>query len=103
MTTRTPWTPEELKAETTMIDRRLKETEHEYPGARPVPPMTVDECKEHFFGLMGIAAEQPLTRDQCFLHGQLLSVLISAVRAEMLGKKGRYFVLSEEDIAQSIH
>ena len=30
--------------------------------------------------------------------GQLLAVFQYAVRAETLGRKGRYFVLSEEDI-----
>lgn len=76
----------------------IERVEADDPTARALPPMTVGECLERFYGLMDTAATRPLTLEECRLHGQLLSVYMQAVRAEVLGRKGRYFVMSEEDL-----
>lgn len=69
---------------------------------RGLPPMTVEECENYFYGLMDLAAERPLTEAECFIHGQLMCCYRMAIKAEMLGKKGRYFVFSEEDIRNKL-
>lgn len=69
-----------------------------YQAARPLPPLTAEECLAHLDGLIELAGTRPLTRDEQFLLGQLHSQLRQAVRAEMLGKQGRYYVISEADL-----
>ena len=94
-----PYTHEELQALIPQLKKKLDAIVAEQPHeVRPLPPMSVEEAKDYFYRLMDIAAERPLTQAECFVHGQLLSCFKMAVRAEMLGKKGRYFVFGEDEI-----
>ena len=63
-----------------------------------MPPMTKDEALDYLARLMDAGQERLLTRHECFMHGQLMAVFEMAIRAEMLGKKGRYLVVSEEQV-----
>ncbi len=65
-----------------------------------MPPMTRSEAMDFLHRLMELAHQRPLTLAECFMHGQLMNVFEQAIRAEMLGKKGRYFVVSEEQLSQ---
>jgi hypothetical protein len=96
--TNQPWTRAELKAMLPSIEARIAEYQAERPNARPLPPMSVEECQDMFCALLDIATTRPLTEDECFLHGQIEAVYRMAVRAEALGYEGRYFVISEQDI-----
>jgi hypothetical protein len=95
---RQPWTQEQLQELLPKLKAEIAREEAQDPNIRPLPPMTVDECKDFFYRLNDIASTRPLTGDECCIMGQLLAVFQYAVRAETLGRKGRYFVLSEEDI-----
>jgi len=95
-----PWTHEEIRAMMRKLDASLKRAEAEEPHARPLPPMTEEECREAMFGLLDVAAGRVLTHPERFLFGQLLSQYRQAVQASMLGRRGRYYVMSEEDIAR---
>lgn len=101
---RIPWTHEELQAMLPKVEAQLEQAEAEAKeeGAilKPLPPMTVEECKEYFWRLMDSAAERPLTLDECGLHGQLLAQYEQAVMARFLGKKGRYYVISEDNVLE---
>lgn len=65
---------------------------------RPLSPMTVDEALDYLVRLIELASGRPLSERESILHGQLLACYEMAIRAEMLGKKGRYYVLSEDKI-----
>jgi hypothetical protein len=91
-------TREELDAILPPLKRSIAATEAEHPEARPLPPMTAEECLERFERLMDAAATRPLTLAECFLHGQLLACYRHAIRAETLGHEGRFFVIPEDDI-----
>jgi hypothetical protein len=93
---------EEAQALIPKLARAVTAIEQDYPNARALPPMTVDEAYELINRLVDHAAQRVLTRDECFLHGQLISVYRMAVIAETLGKKGRYFCLSEDDLANQL-
>lgn len=95
---RTPWTQEQLDGFLSKLETEIVRVEDENPNARPLPPMTVDECKGFFGRLLDIAHARALDAEECLLMGQLLAVFQFAVRAETLGKKGRFFVMSEEDV-----
>ena len=96
---RIPWTREELNALIPKIAQDLDKIEIDQGGnIKPLPPMTLAECGDLFSRLLDIAATRTLTNDECFMHGQLLSCYRHAVQAEMLGRKGRYFVVSEDEI-----
>lgn len=77
-------------------------TEAEYSNARPIPALSEDESREQIDALLDIAAERALTNDECFLFGQLLAQYRMSIEARMLGRKGRYYVLSEEDVLRSM-
>ncbi len=96
---RRPYRREELDRLIPRLDRQIAATEADWPDARPLPPMTILECLDYGRRLMDIAGERALTPEECFLHGQIPAVLVSAARAEALGYRGRYLVISEEDIA----
>lgn len=100
---RQPWTHEELEKLVPRIEKELDDTEAQYEGkVKPLPKLSQQECLDYFFRLMNIAAERPLTQEECFIHGQLLNVYRQTVMAEMLGKgkESRYMVISEDDMAQ---
>jgi hypothetical protein len=98
---KSPWTHEELGAMKRRLAERCNQTEERRPNIRPVPPMTEAEAAELLQALAETALARVLTEDEVFLHGQLLAAYRMAVRASMLGRKGRYYVLSEEDIARA--
>jgi hypothetical protein len=100
---RTPWTHEQINEFLPNLKTDLAKQEKANPNIRPLPPMTVEECRDFFFRLMSLASSRAITHDECCIMGQLLSVFQSAVRAEALGHKGRFFVVSEEDVNQMIH
>lgn len=97
-TPRTPWTHEQINEFLPQLKADLAKEEAANPNMRPLPPMTVEECKNLFFRLINIVSTRSLTHEECCIMGQLLAVFQGAVRAETLGHKGRFFVLSEEDI-----
>ena len=100
MEARRPYTHDELQAMTARIERALEETQQQFSTARPLPPLTREECLDHLDGLLATAETRALTPDETFLCGQLHSQLVQAVRAEMLGKPAheRYHVIAESDL-----
>jgi len=100
MDNRKPWTPAELKALLPTIEARLQATEEAYPDVRPVSPLTEDETRELLNNLFELATTRMLSKTETFLGGQLLAQYKQAIWAHMLGKKGRYYVISEEDLAR---
>lgn len=48
-----------------------------------------------------LATMRMLTEAEAFIGGQLLAQFQHATRATMLGKKGRYYVISEEEIERA--
>ena len=97
--TRVPWTHKELQELIPEMEKRLEETEAEQEEeVKPLPPMSVEECKTLLYRLMEYASERPLTARERFLHGQLLAQFQQAVMAEMLTKVkgGRFYCISEE-------
>lgn len=99
MSHRRSWTQAELDVLIPKVEQRLAAMEEEWgQEVRGLGPMTPGECLDYLNRLLDHAVERPLTHQECFLHGQLMACYEMAVRAEMLGKKGRYFVVSEEQI-----
>lgn len=99
---RNPWTHEEIQEFLPKLESELAQKESENPNIKPLPPMTLDECKTYLFRFIGLASERPLSGDEAFFLGQLISVFQSSVRAETLEYKGRFFVLTEDDVNQMI-
>ncbi len=96
---RSAWTHEELDAMVKTTREIVEQTEAEIPDARPLPPLTEDEARVLLLALIEMAGERPLTRAECFLHGQLLAQFRMAILAQKLGRpSGRYYVISEADI-----
>jgi len=95
-----PWTHEELEEIKSRLKERIDRTEAEHPNIRGLPPMALDEAKDLLLALASTAMERVLTEDEAFLHGQLVAAFGMAVRAETLGHRGRYYVISEQDIAR---
>lgn len=84
------------------IKERLERAEVEF-NAKGLPPLNVDECKEFLFDLIEIAHERPLSKDEIFLHGQLIAQYKMAITAEMLGRKGeRYYVFSATELKEHL-
>lgn len=97
------WTFEEIEAFIPKLKQELEETEAEFEGkVKGFPPMTKEEAKDYLLRLGNLAEERPLTKEEAFAHGQLLCVYEQSIRAEMLGKKGRYFCISEEQIKNMV-
>jgi hypothetical protein len=108
MTDRRMWTREEMRAMIPPIEARVDELKARLdeaaadfaPGAvRPLPPMTVAEARDYLINLVQAAGSRCLTAEEEFLAGQLLACYEMAVRAETLGRPGRYIVIGEDDIA----
>lgn len=97
-----PWTREELEAALPQVRAQLEAMEAEDPDAKPLPPMTEEECYDYMWRLMDSARQRPLTQQECFLFGQLVSNYRMAVKATTLGYTGRYFVISEDEVAAQI-
>ena len=106
MFTATKWTQEELDRILPKLEKeviKIQEEELEDGNTiKPLGPMTKNEAMDYFNRITDTALTRPLTRQETFLHGQLLSVYEMAILAETLGKKGRYFVLSEDKLDQLI-
>ena len=101
MAERRPSTMAELDALIPRLDASLRRTEEAHPGIKGLPPLFRTECVERLNALAELATTRPLSQEEAFLHGQLCASLIQAVRAEILGQKGkRYYVVSEEDLAR---
>jgi hypothetical protein len=98
---RSPWTHEELAAMRSSLEASILETEAEEPNIRGLPPMTEDEVKGLVLALIATAEHRVLTHEEVFLHAQLLAQFGMAICAKMLGKNGRYFVLSEADVERA--
>jgi hypothetical protein len=99
---RVPWTLAELQAMTPVIERRLQQVEAESGFVvKPLPPMTTQECLDHFGRLLDAAIARRLTDQERFVFEELLSVYRMAIRADVMGYKGRFFVLSEDDIREA--
>lgn len=97
--TRLPWTREEIERLIPKVVRQMDDIDAAEPQrVEALPPMTIGECVEYFSRLLDAATERPLTRRECFLHGQLLCVYKHACLAEAMGKKGRFFVVHESAI-----
>ena len=94
----TQYTHEDLAEMKRNLKERISDVLDEYPEARPLPPMEEMEACDFLSLLIETTAIRPLVRDECFLMGQLLSCYRQAIEARMLGRKGRYFVVSEADI-----
>lgn len=95
---REPWTLVELEQLLPRLAAEVAAAEFSDPDIRPLGPMTVPECQDLFARLLGLATERPLTREECFLHGQIEACLVMAAKAEALGYKGRHFVVAEDEI-----
>ena len=93
-----PWTRDEIAVLIPKLKKSIEITEAEDEDIRPLPPMDIEECKELFFRMIDNATNRPLTNAEHCLCGQILANFQHAVRAETLNKKGRYFVLSEDEI-----
>lgn len=93
-----PWSVEEIERVAPKIRADLKKYELENPDVKLLPPMTVEEATDFFLRYLNTATERPLTTAETLILSQLLSCYKQAVRAETMGKKGRYIVLSEDDI-----
>lgn len=83
---------------TTNVTSRIEQYEAEDPNLRPLPPMTRKESFEMILHCLSLAHKRELTDDECAIFAQLIAVFEQAVRAETLGYKGRYFVMSEDQI-----
>jgi hypothetical protein len=94
-----PWTRAELNQLLPKIEASIAEiaATQEEP-VKGLPPLTSQECLDLFFRILDIAATRPLTQRECFIHGQLLAQYKGAIIAETLGKPGRYYVVSEEEV-----
>ena len=92
-----PYSHEDLAALKKQLEEDLYGFERQYPEVRPLPPMGEDEAKDLLIGLMQIAATRMLTENESFFCGQLLAAHRMAVEARMLGRRGRYYVISMEE------
>lgn len=97
-----PYTYEELSALKNKLDTEIKEYEQE-AQARGLPPLAEQEARELIIGFLNTATERLLTKEECFLAGQLLGQYKMAVTALTLGKEGRYFVVSQADFERLLH
>jgi hypothetical protein len=96
-----PWTLEELAAMRQVTRQSIEQTEAARPDARPLPPMTEEESLKLLYGMVDLAQERVLTSAEGFLFGQLMAQHRMSIEARMLGRPpGRYYVISEADIAR---
>jgi hypothetical protein len=102
---RIPWTHEELQALIPACKEEMSQIEEEEfadSGTRikPLPPLTKNECLDYFWRLTKVAEQRPLTREETFVHSELVAQFEQAVLAERMGYKGRYYVVSQEQIEE---
>lgn len=101
---RKPWTREELSQMLPPLQDLLEQIEKEEAEVgneiRPVPPLTKEEAVGYLTNLVEHGKNRNLTRQECFMHGQLLAQFEQAIIAEHLGKKGRYYVIPEDKIME---
>jgi hypothetical protein len=92
-----PYTYEELAELKHQLSSKIKSYERE-TQSRPLPPMEEEEALVLLTCFIDTATERLLTGDEAGMMGQLLATHKMAVEARMLGKKGRYFVVSQADV-----
>jgi hypothetical protein len=98
---RTEYTREQLEEMKSRLQQDLTQIEKEEPSAIPLPPMAEEESREFLSVLIETACQRVLSRAEAFLMGQLLATYKMGIQAKVLGKKeGRYFVVSEADMAR---
>jgi hypothetical protein len=97
---RLPWTLEELSSIQQRLGESMARTEESDPDIRPLPPMTEEETKEMLLAFFETATIRTLTADEATMCGQLLCNFRMAVRAAMAGRKGRYFIFGEDELAR---
>ena len=99
----TPWTHAELRAIVPVMEAQLEASVSvlDYE-VRPLPVMSHAEVRDTLLNMMNVAATRALTPQECFIHGQLLAQLETAVRAQMLGFNGRFLVMTEAQILEQI-
>lgn len=98
-----PWTQEELDQLLPKVkkdlEKKIEETEAEQEEpVKPLPPMTKQEALDFLWRLIETTGERTLTSRERFIFSQLLAIFEQAILAERLGKKGRFYVVSEEHI-----
>lgn len=93
-----PWTHAELADLRARLRAEIADVEADEPDIRPLPAMTREEALLLLSTIGTAATTRPLTRAESAISGQLLCCFEHAVRAEMLGKRGRYFVVAESEI-----
>jgi len=96
-----PWTHAELAELKRSMGKRLESTEAERVNVRPLPPLSEQEAHDLLNSIIDRAFDRALDSDECFLHGQALACYRMAIEVRMLGREGRYFVLSEADIERA--
>ena len=101
MTDRRPYTLDELRALLPRLRAELLAV-LKHPSCRPLPPMLREEALDFIGRILTQARSEPLTAENHFLLGQLLSVFEQAIRAEMCGLKGRWYCISESTIQQMV-
>lgn len=80
------------------VDAQIADYEAQYPDAQPLAPMTKDEALDALLLIMQVASARALTRDEIFLHGQLLAVYEQAALVAAKGYAGRWFLINEEQL-----
>jgi hypothetical protein len=101
---RVAWTFAELDEVLPRLRAHLDAVEaNQEEHVQPLPAMTVAECREYLNRVIDCASERVLSQRECFVFGMLLANYQMAVTAEVLGKKGRYYVISEENGLEVIH
>lgn len=101
---KSPWTREELNELIVNIEKaadKIEDEEAEFGNdIKPVPPLTKQEALDYLNSIIDIGSNRILTRQECFIHGQLLAQFEQSIIAEHLGKKGRYYVIPEEKVME---
>ena len=93
-----PWTQEELEQLIPKLEAQMRSVEEEHENIKPVPPLTEQECIDYLCRLVEIGTQRILTDSEVFLHGQLLAQFRQSVIASTLHKRGRYYVIHEDEI-----
>lgn len=91
---RPPYTHEELGELKSKLAAHLRDVEEEFPDARPLPAMTEEESGDLLVTLVQTSVTRTLSQAEVFMVGQLLSNYRMAIEARMLGRRGRYFVVT---------
>ena len=97
---RSPYSHQELADMNASLKAQIEQTEQEHPEVRALPPMSEPEARELLMSWIATARHRQITEGEAFLMEQLLSAFGMACRAEVLGYKGRYYVISEDRLIE---